>query len=203
MTHKYISQIRTIPNFYEDQSETAKSWRKFSYSAKSASNFIVKNKKTRVIASVLGIYMVLTSGFMVSIVGANDSLAKAANAVEVSKDISIVIKNTKTAGNKINLDLELINDSKNTIQKPFIQIRSTNNKIDWSEVVNQKNNSKSNYQSGVVVEDILAGQKSTHKITGQLTDANIKNLALTVEGVYNINQEKIQIASPRSFVTFE
>jgi hypothetical protein len=201
MTHNYINQIRTIPNYHEDHSDIAKTLRKVSYATKSATNFIIKNKKTRVITSVLAVYMVITSGFVASFVNINNNEAKA-GAYEPSKDVGIVVKDIRSNGQKINLDVEITNSSKLNLSKPFIQIKNTNNKINWIEVINVKNNQKNKYQSGTALEDLSAGQKSTYRFSGELTDPTVKNVALMVEGFYSVNSNKVEIASPRSFVSF-
>jgi hypothetical protein len=200
MTHKYLTQIRTIPNYHEDQSELAKTWRSVSYNFKSASNLLIKNRKTRIISSVLGIYMILTSGFVVAFISVDNNQANAQSIIP-KKDLSIVIKKQKIEGSNLVLKLEIQNQTGQTIINPIFKFQSSFENIQWNTSFNDLNNNKVDVQnSGFKLASIGPSQKASYSIYGSLNDLNTNNVAVATSVSYTSENQLLQLVSPKYLI---
>jgi hypothetical protein len=200
MTHKYLTQIRTIPNYHEDQSDFAKTWRSVNYTIKSASNLLIKNKKTRIIASVLGVYMILTSGFVVAFLNVDNNKANAQNILAKS-DISVSIKKQKIEGGNISLKLEVQNQTNQTIINPVFNLQSSFDNIVWVSSFNDFNNNNVQAQgSSFKLTNIGPSQKAIYNVYGKLSNTNISNIAVATNVSYMSNNEAQEITSPKFLI---
>lgn len=202
MTHKYLSQIRTIPNYQDDQSDLAKSWRKAKYTFKAASNVIIKNKKTRIIASVLAIYMILTSGFVIAFVNVDNSQAKAQSLMPLpAKDLEVNIKKQRVESGNISLKLEVQNKTNQTIVNPLFQFQSSYNNIQWSTSYNDINNNKVDAQDSMFkLSSIGPSQKVTYSIYGKISNTNIENIAVTTKTSYFLENQNKELTSQKFLI---
>jgi hypothetical protein len=200
MTHKYLSQIRTIPNYYENQSSFAKTWRSISYTFKSASNLLIKNKKTRIITSVLAVYMILTSGFVVAFINVDNSQAKAQILVPVN-DLEISLKKQEISSGNITLKLEVQNKTNQTIVNPSFQFKSSFDNVVWISSSNEQNNNKVDAQSASFnLSNISPSQKASYSIYGKVSNLNVSNFAVTTKVSYVSENKALEKDSPKFLI---
>jgi hypothetical protein len=195
MTHKYINNIRTIPNYHENNSDLAKTYRKISLGAKATLNFIIKSKKTRVISSVLAVYLIVTSGFMVALLNLDGNNANASEFGEVG--MSIVVKDQNIVEDKVTMSIEVENNSKTIISNPILELNSTNKIIKWEEVVSfQTNSIKTISESKILGDSIDIGEKNRYKVQGKITNSNSPNLVINIKSTIDSKE----VNSPKYFV---
>lgn len=200
MTHKYLTQIRTIPNYYEDQSNFAKTLRSINYSFKSASNLLIKNKKTRIITSVLAVYIVLTSGFVVAFVNVDNNQANAQNFVPAS-NLNISIKKQKVEADIMVIRMEVQNQTNQTIVNPSFQFQSSFDNVSWLMSNNDLNNNKVDTQSGFFkLANIGPSQKISYSIYGQLKNPSIDKIAITTKILYTTENKAKELNSPKFLI---
>ncbi len=201
MTHKYLTQIRTVPNYHEDQSNFAKNWRKAKYSFKSTSNTLLKNKKTRIIISVLGIYTILTSGFVVSFVSTNNNQANAQSYTTPINNLDIKIRKQSVESQNIYLKLELQNTTNETIVSPSFQFQSSFDNIVWLASSSDENSSKSQAQnSSFKLSDVSPKEKITYTVYGQLKNLNVNNIAVATQVLYSTQGKSQVLESPKFLI---
>ena len=200
MTHKYLSQIRTIPNYHDDQSEFARILRKAKYTFKTASNMIIKNKKTRIITSVLAIYMLLTSGFVVAFVNVDNNKANAQLFAPVSS-LEITVTKQKVEADNIEVKLEVQNKTNQSIARPMLQLQSSLDNIKWNLAYNNINSNNIDLSSsGFRLDNIGPSQKTSYNLYGKLTNPNIDNIAIQTNVTYKSENQAYQTINPKFLI---
>lgn len=200
MTHKYLSQIRTIPNYYEDQSDFAKNWRKAKYTFKTVSNIIIKNKKTRIITSVLAVYLILTSGFLVAFINVDNNQANAQSFTPI-KNLDISIKKQKVETDNIVVRLEVQNNTNQTIVNPVFQFQSSFNNVEWMTSFDDSNNNKVDSQGSVFkLNNINPNQKTVYNVYGKLSNINVTNIVVTANANYASENKSQEVVSPKFLI---
>jgi hypothetical protein len=200
MTHKYLTQIRTIPNYHEDQSDLAKTWRSINYTFKSASNLLIKNKKTRIITSVLAVYMILTSGFVVAFINVENNQANA-QSVPPTSNLEISIKKQKIEAGKITVKLEIQNKTSQTIVNPNFKFQSSFDNVAWLTSNNDLNNNKVDPQSEVFkLANVGPSQKVSYSVYGQLKNPDVSNIAINTKVLYYTENKSQEISSPKFLI---
>jgi cyclophilin family peptidyl-prolyl cis-trans isomerase len=200
MTHKYLTQIRTIPNYQQDQSDFAKTWRSISYSFKSTANLLVKNRKTRIIASVLGVYTVITSGFMVAFINVENNQANAQSFV-TTNGLEINIKKQKVEFGNIFLKLDVKNKTNQTIVEPIFKFQSSYNNVQWISSFNETNNNKIDaIESNFQLANIGPSQTVVYNIYGKLNNPQIDNIAVDTIVKYSSENLVKEVNSPKFLI---
>jgi hypothetical protein len=200
MTHKYLNQIRTIPNYHQDQSNLAKTMRGISHGFKSASKSLINNKKTRIITSVLAVYMVLTSGFVIAFLNVDNSQANAQTFVPNS-NLEISIKKQKVEAGNITLKLEITNKTNEIITNPNFQFQSSFDNVTWTTSNDDSNNTRVDSQnSSFRLSNINPNQKVTYNVNGQLKNLNISSIVVTTKASYLAENKSQEINSPKFLI---
>jgi hypothetical protein len=197
MTHKYLSQIRTIPSYHGDQSDFAKTLRSVNYTLRSTANLLVKNKKTRIIASVLGVYLILTSGFVVAFVNVDNNQAKAQSPIS-SPALEIKIQKQNVEADNITVKVEVQNQTNQTITNPVFRLQTSFDNVSWTAFTDGSGiNNVSAQDSNFRLTNIGPNQKVSYNAVGKIKNPNANSLAVVAETSYFQNNQLQKLSSPK------
>jgi hypothetical protein len=195
MTHNYFDRVTTIPNRLTTISRFTK---------------LFKDKKVRIITSVLSAYLVIiVGGLHFFNVAQNTNIANAnppENTAGIIASLSslVPIDSTKKTGETIEMTLELQNTSSvDVLSEVQIDMYSTKETINWAKTVVKKNTINSTDNHSFNLPDIFQSEKTRYTISGKLANEDTQNIAIMARVKYTVKDSAKEITTNRTFVSID
>ncbi len=202
MTHNYFDRVATIPAHIQKDKLLIRLFQK-----------TFRNKKIQILATVFGIFTLITTGMLVvndtntsKNAFANSSFISSTPATGIIATMDSLLPSgiTKNSGDTIELALNLQNTgTKDTLTEIVIDIYNTKDTVKWNTATLKKNSIGSSDGHSFVLPNLASSEKAKYILKGTVGNNDAKNIAIMTRVKYTTNDSAKEITSNRVFVSLD